>query len=252
MNELLKPILSREPIRFENGAAIFSESESSTIKERKAPTDYGSWSRIRKSHYLFYKNQLAKINKDSIFLDIGAGDRHFRELFDQFPHYIAVDFAAYPDISIVCDLTSSWPIRDWSVDTVIASNVFEHLPDTAAALSESARILKPGGKLLIAVPFLLGVHQAPYDFVRHTHYSWKRLLEQAGFEILEINASGNLYDLHATMRDKTHPRMGMTALKFSNRILKFIEWLFSPFYMRTPKDLDLCLGYEILAIKRPI
>lgn len=250
MNGLLKSLLNAEPLRVENGVAVFAEPVSSTIKERKPPTDPASWSRIRTSHYFFYKEQLAKIDTQSIVLDIGAGDRHFRDLFEKFSNYIAVDFAPYPDVSIVCDLTSSWPVRNSSVDAVIASNVFEHLPDTASALSECARILKPGGVLLIAVPFLLGVHQAPYDFVRHTNYSWKRMLEQAGFDLVEIHPSGTLYDLHATMRDKTHPRMGGIPIKIANRMLKCIEWFFLPFYKRSAKDLDLCLGYEIVARKQ--
>jgi SAM-dependent methyltransferase len=44
------------------------------------------------------------------------------------------------------------PFPDASVDRVIASEVLEHIPDDGAALSELARVLRPGGTLAVTVP----------------------------------------------------------------------------------------------------
>jgi SAM-dependent methyltransferase len=48
------------------------------------------------------------------------------------------------------------PFADDSFDRIIASEVLEHVPDDAAALSELARVLRPGGVLAITVPAWLG------------------------------------------------------------------------------------------------
>jgi len=41
------------------------------------------------------------------------------------------------------------PLRDGSVDAVVVLDAFHHLPDREAALAEAARILRPGGVLVI-------------------------------------------------------------------------------------------------------
>jgi SAM-dependent methyltransferase len=45
------------------------------------------------------------------------------------------------------------PLATASVDSVLMSEVLEHLPDEAAGLCEVRRVLKPGGKLAITVPY---------------------------------------------------------------------------------------------------
>jgi SAM-dependent methyltransferase len=52
------------------------------------------------------------------------------------------------------DLTAA-PFADASFDLVICSHVLEHVPDDAAAFREIARILRPGGRALLLVPFAL-------------------------------------------------------------------------------------------------
>lgn len=44
------------------------------------------------------------------------------------------------------------PYRAGTFDTVILSEVLEHLPDDRAALAEALRVLKPGGVLAVTVP----------------------------------------------------------------------------------------------------
>lgn len=53
-----------------------------------------------------------------------------------------------------CDLTAA-PFADASFDVVLCSHVLEHVPDDAKAFSEIARILRPGGRALLLVPFAL-------------------------------------------------------------------------------------------------
>jgi SAM-dependent methyltransferase len=60
------------------------------------------------------------------------------------------------------------PFRDASFDTVVLLEVLEHVADAPAVLDEIARVLKPGGRLLLSVPFLYPLHDAPHDYRRYT------------------------------------------------------------------------------------
>jgi SAM-dependent methyltransferase len=66
-------------------------------------------------------------------------------------------------------------------------NVLEHVYHSRALFAAVNSLLKPGGVFMVAVPFLLKVHQAPYDFVRYTHFSLQRLGFEFGFELLSLD-----------------------------------------------------------------
>ena len=91
---------------------------------------------------------------------------------------IEADFYA-----LLCDATCLG-IRDKSLDGVICSEVLEHVPNYQAALTEIARVLRPGAKLLITSPFLYPLH-GPFDFWRFAPEAFELLL-QAQFTILNL------------------------------------------------------------------
>jgi len=51
------------------------------------------------------------------------------------------------------------------------------------------RVIKPGGRLCLTAPQGWGVHQAPFDYFRYTHYGLRYLLEKSGFNIVTITPS---------------------------------------------------------------
>jgi ubiquinone/menaquinone biosynthesis C-methylase UbiE len=59
-----------------------------------------------------------------------------------------------PSIEYVIGNIETLPLADKSFDAVLALDVLEHLDDDAAGLREAARLVKPGGLLLITVPAL--------------------------------------------------------------------------------------------------
>lgn len=267
---MMKPIVERiaqlERGRMMNDTFVVHEPPKDVvIPEREPPLDPHAWSALRRAHATFFSDALKHESSDAIIVDIGAGERHFRKTFDRFPNYVAMDFFPYDGIDIVADLNEPWPMKDASVDVVVASNVFEHMPDTQWCLEECRRILKPGGRFLVAVPFLLGVHQAPYDFVRHTHFSWNRMLDRAGFDVESMDASGTIADVITTLRSKmfqylyeakpcssdTVNRLWVLGAKIMHRFIKMGSWIFNAlFYRFAPKRLGFCLGYQFVAKKR--
>lgn len=87
-----------------------------------------------------------------------------------------------PDIrpTVVTDLDRRLPFASGSFDTVISYNTLEHLADDQSTLEEMVRVLRPGGRLHVLVPFLYRVHGHPHDFHRHTAHGWNRMLRKAG------------------------------------------------------------------------
>ena len=86
---------------------------------------------------------------------------------------------------------SRLPVADAAVDTVLLIDVVEHLREPGAALREAARVLKPGGRLLMTVPFAYPLHDQPHDFQRWTTHGVAHQLEQAGLRPVAIEETGN-------------------------------------------------------------
>ena len=98
------------------------------------------------------------------------------------------------DIGIISGDATMAPLANESVDVIISPSTFDHFPQVDQALNECHRILRPGGKLILALnsannPFFrLGVRLAErfkkYEYQTDYFYSVRQtttLLEQAGF-----------------------------------------------------------------------
>ncbi len=95
-------------------------------------------------------------------------------------------------LDIVSDITHI-PVDDASFDAILCTEVFEHIPDVISAVREFARILKPGGTLLITAPFNSLTHFAPYHFSGYNSYWYMHHLPLMGLEICEIEANGSWF-----------------------------------------------------------
>jgi SAM-dependent methyltransferase len=89
------------------------------------------------------------------------------------------------------------PLPDNSVDLAISQEVFEHVPDPMACLREVHRVLKPGGKAYIQLPFVIGYHPQPGDYWRFTHEGLGTIVARAGLTVVEegvtVGAGTGLY-----------------------------------------------------------
>src|SRR5205814_177285 len=107
---------------------------------------------------------------------------------------IAIRFFEPPeheaDVVELCELDAGdgrvVPYTDASFDAVICTQVLEHSVDPDALLREMWRVLRPGGRLLITVPFMWGLHETPFDFRRYSSFGLPRAVEAAGFRVLQI------------------------------------------------------------------
>ena len=130
-----------------------------------------------------------------VLYDLGAGESPYRQFFSNYvDQYIAVDWAgSYHDTNadIAADLNKPLPIESAVADTVVSLSVMEHLCEPQMMLNEAFRILKPGGAMVLQVPWQWWIHEAPYDFFRYTPYALEYMFEKAGFaDVAVVPQSG--------------------------------------------------------------
>ena len=125
-------------------------------------------------------------------LDVGCGSKPYQE-FVGCSRYIGLEIDT--PASRARGLADAYydgdrfPFPDASVDGVICSQVFEHVFTPDAFLQEIRRVLKPGGRLLLTVPFVWDEHEQPRDFARYSSFGLRAVLERAGFEVVAMRKS---------------------------------------------------------------
>lgn len=95
---------------------------------------------------------------------------------------------------IVADVTQPLPFEDGSYDTIIARHILEHVVDIVPVLKEWGRIVKHGGKLIVAVPNEDLRPTIPMNY-EHVHAfnpkSLKNIMEQLGWKTVKIEDPKN-------------------------------------------------------------
>ena len=87
------------------------------------------------------------------------------------------------------------PFADGLFDAVVCAELLEHVYDPRLVIREIARVLKPEGRLLATVPFLVQIHGDPHDFGRYTDTFWCRLLGECGFDGVVAERQGAFWSV---------------------------------------------------------
>lgn len=83
------------------------------------------------------------------------------------------------------------PIADGVVDGAVGIQLLEHIRHPEQVLAELERVLAPGGRVCLAVPFIYQVHGDPHDYYRYTADGLRVLL--AAFEDVEVTPVGGVF-----------------------------------------------------------
>jgi len=149
------------------------------------------------------------------------------------------------------------PIRNESVDAVVALDVFEHIEDHAAAFAEASRVLKPGGALVLSVPAFMSLW-GPHDvalmhFRRYRRAEVASRLEAAGLKVEKLSyAIFLLFPVVATIRffekrRKGEPKASLPdVFKLTNKALIGLQG----FEASLISGMSLPWGSSVVAVAR--
>jgi len=211
---------------------------------------------------------LKKIPAGLTILDAGAGECQFKK-FCSHLNYISQDFGQYEGnggiglqtgtwdntkLDIISDITNI-PLEDHSVDAIMCTEVFEHIPNPVLAIQEFKRLLKPNGYLIITAPFASLTHFAPYHFASGlSRFFYEHHLPLNGFIIDDLDLNGNFFEFVA----QETRRVSSIANKYSATKLNFIERRIIMMSLRLLQKLSnkdkgsselLCFGIHVFARK---
>ena len=187
-------------------------------------------------------------------LDVGCGSKPYRSLFSV-DAYVGLDIDS--DISRQRNIADHFydghvfPFADGSFDSVLCNQVLEHVFNPDEFLGEIARVLRPGGKLLLSVPFVWDEHEQPYDYARYSSFGLSALMEKQGFRVVKHKKLGadpsvlcQLINAYLFKVTQSWPKFvnllfTLTVMAFFNMLGLLCRWLL-------PGNPDLYLDHVIL------
>lgn len=125
-------------------------------------------------------------------LDLGAGASPYRGFMERscdVVHTLDIEQRGGA-LTYVGDIQSMPQVPSARYDTVLCSEVLEHIARPDVALAEIHRVLRPAGCMILSVPFLSRLHEEPHDYWRFTEHGLRELLLRSGFSIDELRRIG--------------------------------------------------------------
>jgi SAM-dependent methyltransferase len=194
----------------------------------------------------------ATLEPGSRVLDAGAGEGQYAGHFGGH-RYVGVDLGIgdtrwdYRRLDAIADLRAL-PFPDGAFAGALNVVTLEHVTDPEQVVREMARVLAPGGRLLLIVPHEWEVHQHPHDYFRYTKFGCRLLLERAGLAVDSIAPVGGYFRLLS--------RRLLSGYKFFPAPLSWL-WLvvvagpglLLPLLDGLDRQADYTLGYICLAHK---
>jgi SAM-dependent methyltransferase len=169
--------------------------------QKKVFIDKAFKPKLDNPYYFIRQGLLKKVREYSYLLqgkllDFGCGSKPYKNLFDHTESYIGIDYenTGHPHVNEQIDVFydgKTIPFSNDSFDSILCSEVFEHVFNLEEIIPELYRVLKPNGKILITCPFVWNEHEVPFDYARYTQFALKNLLEKNGFAIEVIDKAGD-------------------------------------------------------------
>lgn len=201
--------------------------------------------------------QEASENISGSLIDVGCGTKPYRDLFEVESYRgLDIDSPIARERGIADDLYdgTNFPYADKSFSSALCNQVLEHVFNPENFLLEINRVLKPGGRLLLTVPFVWDEHEQPYDYARYSTFGLHALLQKSGFKIIKHKKLGAdatvLFQLANAYLFKITQRWPKIAqLLFTVSIVASVNICGVIAGKLMPKNPDLFLDHVVLAEK---
>ena len=173
-------------LMIKNRLAINRELDSSEKRKWFSPCTYVNHRQVYEAIVMHCRGRV---------LDVGCGDMPLRErILSVADQYDTLDVEARTEgVTYIGEAQDMHMIPDSIYDTVVSFAVLEHVSDPFRAVEEMHRVLKLGGTLIITVPHLCRIHEAPHDYYRYTRYGVEYLVHRTGLQVITLQQTGGLF-----------------------------------------------------------
>lgn len=156
-------------------------------------------------------------------------------------------------IDFECNLNEVLPFNTNIFDTIILSDVLEHIYSPQLLWQEMYRILKKDGFLLMNIPFYYWIHEEPNDYYRYTRYAIEKFALESGFKIIEITPLGGIPEILTDIHCKFY-----TQIPYIGNIMSELIRIKSKLFLKTFLGKKISkstaekfpLGYFVIAKKQ--
>lgn len=197
-------------------------------------------------------------------VDIGCAKQDPRKQVAPGDRYIGIDYYQtatewYHTRPDVYGDAQRLPLVAGSVHCVLLLDVLEHLPDPDRCIAEAHRVLCSRGRLIVEVPFLYPIHDAPLDFHRWTPHGLVRLAQRHGFRVESLEAFGAPAETAALLLNLAYARALMGWMErrsplivlaaFAPVVVLLCNLAGAMFSSRSSDGKFMSLGYRVLMTK---
>jgi ubiquinone/menaquinone biosynthesis C-methylase UbiE len=181
----------------------------------------------------FYHENLHLHAKGKL-LDLGCGKVPLYAAYkDYVSDIICVDWGntlhKNEHLDFECDLNKNLPFKDREFNTIVLSDVLEHIPQPENLWLEMKRILSINGKIIMNVPFYYWIHEQPYDYYRYTEFALRRFVENAGLKLILLEPIGGVPEILADIYSKY-----FLSLPIFGSWISYIIQICSKVFIKTP------------------
>jgi SAM-dependent methyltransferase len=189
-------------------------------------------------------------------LDIGGDTKsHYQRLMRGAFSLTTMNLDPLSKPDIYHDLETPLPCTNEQFDNAIMINVLEHIFNYKQLLTESMRVIKSGGKLVVVVPFMIPVHPSPLDFHRYTDMTLVKELELVGGTTISVKPLGTgIFSMMYVSLDRLMPHIVRATAFYTVRPIAYcLDWAFTKLSRKLGKKYvpsDYALGYCVVANKK--
>lgn len=194
-------------------------------------------------------------------LDLGCGNSPYRSWLNNVTAYVGYDIDVSNPSAQVVGSAMVLPFAEMTFDSILCTQVLEHVDQPWIAVDEMARVLKKDGVVLLSVPQCWRIHEAPYDYFRYTKYGLDALLKRSGLEVVDCLPQGGAWlvigqtlvnHIWTFMYGKKYARYSLLWILSRSVVLPItvLVNMLSPVLDRLFHDVDETLNYVVLAVKK--